>query len=156
MDAYQPEGVTMLTVDSIFMMPHLGVLSEHLYEAAKQVFERDCIVKVGNCISPVGQGKEGELCVTIKGDGIDEAINLGDIKVIPCPEGEFRSVEISPAKNFDVGSGKGKSRTEKLEGGTVGIIVDARGRPFGIELNTPNRIQKLRSWLSAFGLPLPT
>jgi uncharacterized protein (TIGR01319 family) len=26
MDAYQPEGITMLTVDSIFMMPHLGVL----------------------------------------------------------------------------------------------------------------------------------
>ncbi|HCM73254.1 MAG TPA: methylaspartate mutase, partial [Armatimonadetes bacterium] len=25
MDAYEPEGITMLTVDSIFMMPHLGV-----------------------------------------------------------------------------------------------------------------------------------
>src|SRR5690606_41089022 len=37
MDAYQPEGITMLTVDSIFMMPHLGVLSEHFFEAAKQV-----------------------------------------------------------------------------------------------------------------------
>ena len=27
MDAYQPEGVTMLAMDSIFMMPQLGVLS---------------------------------------------------------------------------------------------------------------------------------
>ena len=27
LDAYQPEGVTMLAVDSIFMMPQLGVLS---------------------------------------------------------------------------------------------------------------------------------
>ncbi|MCC6351974.1 MAG: glutamate mutase L, partial [Fimbriimonadaceae bacterium] len=44
MDAYQPEGVTMLTVDSIFMMPHLGVLSEHFYDAARQVFEFDCLV----------------------------------------------------------------------------------------------------------------
>ncbi len=45
MDAYQPEGVTDLTVDSIFMMPHLGVLSEHFYEAARQVFEKGCIVR---------------------------------------------------------------------------------------------------------------
>ncbi len=60
MDAYQPEGITMLTVDSIFMMPHLGVLSEHLYEAAREVFERDCIVKVRHCIAPVGVAKDGE------------------------------------------------------------------------------------------------
>jgi hypothetical protein len=155
MDAYQPEGITMLTVDSIFMMPHLGVLSEHHYEAAKQVFERDCIVKCGHCIAPVGTGKEGEAMVTISGDGINETVNVGDIKIIPCGVGEFKNVTIAPTKNFDIGEGKGKSRTAKLEGGTVGIIVDARGRPFNLELNTPNRIQKLRSWLDAFGLPLP-
>ncbi|AIE87418.1 glutamate mutase L [Fimbriimonas ginsengisoli] len=155
MDAYQPEGVTMLTVDSIFMMPHLGVLSEHLYEAAKQVFERDCIVKCGHCVAPVGAGKEGEPMVTITGDGINETANVGDLKVIPCGVGEFKNVTITPTKNFDVGEGKGKARTARLEGGTVGIIIDARGRPFSVDLSTPNRVQKLRSWLQAFGLPLP-
>lgn len=155
MDAYQPEGITMLTVDSIFMMPHLGVLSEHHYEAAKEVFERDCIVKVGHCISPVGIGKDGEPCVTVKGDGINEAIAFGQIKVIPCATGEFKNVTVEPAKNFDVGAGKGKPVTAKLEGGTVGIIVDTRGRPFNIDLNTPGRVEKLRSYLQALNLPLP-
>src|SRR4029078_1641026 len=65
LDAYEPEGVTMITVDSIFMMPHLGVLSEHYYEAAKQVFEHDCIVKAGHCISPTGVCKPGETAVTV-------------------------------------------------------------------------------------------
>jgi uncharacterized protein (TIGR01319 family) len=155
MDAYQPEGVTMLTVDSIFMMPHLGVLSEHLYEAAKEVFERDCIVKCGHCISPVGVAKEGEPCVTLSGDGVNQSIPFGQIVVIPCGVGEFKTLEISPAKAFDVGAGKGRPLSAKLEGGTVGIIVDTRGRPFTVDLNAPNRIEKLRSYLTAFGLPLP-
>jgi uncharacterized protein (TIGR01319 family) len=155
MDAYQTEGITMMTVDSIFMMPHLGVLSEHLYDAAKQVFERDCIVKCGHCISPVGTGKEGEPMVSISGDGINETVSVGTIKVIPCGVDEFKQVTITPTKNFDVGEGKGKGVSARLEGGTVGIIVDGRGRPLTIDLGTPNRINKLREWLAAFGLPLP-
>jgi uncharacterized protein (TIGR01319 family) len=155
MDAYQPEGVTMLTVDSIFMMPHLGVLSEHLYEAAKEVFERDCIVKCGHCIAPIGTGKEGELAVHVRGDGLDEKVNFGEIKILKAGTGEFKKVEIMPGKTFDVGAGKGRSVHATVEGGTVGIIIDARGRPFTVDLNDPNRIAKLKSYLSAFGLPLP-
>ena len=155
MDAYQPEGVTMLTVDSIFMMPHLGVLSEHLYEAAKEVFERDCIVKCGHCIAPVGTAKEGDPCVTISGQGVNLSVPVGQIQIIPCEVGEYKTLEITPAKTFDVGAGKGKPLTAKLEGGTVGIIVDTRGRPFTVELGSPNRINKMRSYLTAFGLPLP-
>lgn len=155
MDAYQPEGITMLTVDSIFMMPHLGVLSEHFYEAARQVFEYDCIVKCGHCISPVGTGKEGEPCVTVKGQGVNETVPFGSIKVIPLGRGEYMDLSIEPAKGFDVGAGRGRSVSQKLEGGTVGIIIDARGRPFSVDLATPNRVAKLRAWLSAFGLPLP-
>lgn len=156
MDAYQPEGITMLTVDSIFMMPHLGVLSEHLYEAAKQVFEYDCIVKCGHCISPTGLGKPGEIAVTVTGDGVSEAVPFGSIKVIPCGRHEFKTLTIEPGKTFDVGAGKGKAITQaKLEGGTVGIIIDARGRPFSLPAELDARVNKLREWLGAMGLPLP-
>lgn len=155
LDAYQPEGLTMLTVDSIFMMPHLGVLSEHVYEAAKQVFEFDCIVKCGHAICPVGVGKEGEPVVTVKGDGVNVTVNYGQIVVIPCGRNEFKELTIEPTKNFDAGFGKGKSGSAKLEGGTVGIMIDARGRPFNLATDSKARIQNLRSWLQAFNLPLP-
>lgn len=171
MDSYQPEGITMLTVDSIFMMPHLGVLSEHLYDAAREVFERDCIVRCGTCVAPVGQGKEGEPCVTVAFTGGSQApvsVPFGDVKVVPLPE-EVQELVVTPAKGFDVGAGKGnpvtvrrfdaskgkRNQTTNLIGGTVGLMIDARGRPFNIELNTPNRVQKLRQWLEAMGLPLP-
>lgn len=154
-DAYQPEGITMMTVDSIFMMPHLGVLSEHVYEAAKQVFEYDCIVTCGHMIAPVGQAKPGELVVTIKGDGINEKINYGEMHVIPCKRHEYKQLTIEPSRNFDVGAGKGKAVEKKLEGGLVGIMIDARGRPFQLPSEDSARITALRNWLSAFGLPLP-
>ncbi|MFM9872789.1 MAG: glutamate mutase L [Fimbriimonadaceae bacterium] len=155
MDAYQPEGVTMLTVDSIFMMPHLGVLSEHFFEAAKQVFDYDCIVKCGHCISPVGTGKEGDPMVTVVGDGINESISVGQIKVIPLGRHEFKNVTITPTKNFDVGAGKGNKLDYKLEGGTVGVVIDGRGRPLVLPEDNAPRIAKLREWLEAMGLPLP-
>jgi hypothetical protein len=158
MDAYQPEGITMLTVDSIFMMPHLGVLSEHLYDAAKEVFERDCIVRVGTCIAPVGLGKDGEHCVRVHGSGIDESVPYGEIKVVPYTYSMGDSITVEPGRNFDVGAGKGKpvtvtrfdsargnrNQTTNLVEGTVGLIIDARGRQMNI-----------RSYLAAFGLPVP-
>lgn len=169
MDAYQPEGITMLTVDSIFMMPHLGVLSQHLYEAAKEVFERDCIVRIGTCIAPVGTGKDGDACVRVHGSGIDVSVPFGEIKVVEYKDSMGDTITVEPAKGFDVGAGPGKpvtvkkfdqsrghrDQTTNLIEGTVGLIIDTRGRPFNIALDMPNRVEKLRKWLGAFGLPMP-
>lgn len=169
MDAYQPEGITMLTVDSIFMMPHLGVLSEHVYDAAREVFERDCIVRIGTCIAPVGIAKDGEPCVTVKGNGLDVSVPFGEIRVVEIDVEKTPELTVEPAKNFDVGEGKGKpvtvrkfdtskgnrNQTTNLIDGQVGLIIDTRGRPFNIDLNTPGRVEKLRKYLSAMGLPLP-
>jgi hypothetical protein len=148
-------------------MPHLGVLSVHHYEAAREVFERDCIVRIGTCIAPIGSGKDGEPCVRVIGDGFDETVPFGVIRVLPYKgDGD---VTIEPSRNFDVGAGKGKplvaksfdknrgnrdKTTNMVEGG-VGLIVDARGRPFNVEFNAPGRVGKLRSYLEALGLPLP-
>lgn len=167
MDAYQPEGITMLTVDSIFMMPHLGVLSEHFYEAAKQVFERDCIVKVGTCIAPSGQGKEGEPCVTITGSGLSVSANVGELKIVPYDPQQTHELTVNPAKGFDVGAGKGRPMTitafsgskgegsVRLSDSQLGLIIDARGRPLMLPTDNALRIKKLREWLTAMGLPVP-
>jgi len=40
-DAFQPEGVTTLAKDSIFMMPHLGVLAQVHPQASMEVFEQE-------------------------------------------------------------------------------------------------------------------
>lgn len=155
MDAYQPEGVTMLAVDSIFMMPQLGVLSTVHPEAAAQVFDRDCLIRLGSCVAPVGQGKEGEPCLTIEFNGKSETFRYGELRVLPLGVGETIEATLKPARGFDVGAGKGKPVEATLEGGVVGIVVDTRGRPLQLPQDNTQRRQKLIEWMSALGLPKP-
>ncbi|MDO8684701.1 MAG: glutamate mutase L [Armatimonadota bacterium] len=152
LDAYQPQGVTMLAVDSIFMMPQLGVLSTELPDAAAQVFERDCLIKLGPAIAPVGTGKEGDLCCSVKiGEKRIDA-KFGTITVVPLPVDAREEIVITPTRKFDVGEGPGKSLTTTVEGGVVGLIIDARGRPLALPSDENNRIAKLSEWHKAFGL----
>lgn len=152
LDAYQPEGVTMLAKDSIFMMPQLGVLSTVHAEAAAQVFERDCLIKFGHVISPVGTARPGGAVCTITLDGKERQVNYGTLSVVPLGLGETKEITIRPARGFDVGAGRGKQVTTTVEGGTVGLIIDARGRPMTLPAEKKQRIAKLQEWHEALGL----
>jgi uncharacterized protein (TIGR01319 family) len=156
-DAFLPEGVTRLAVDSIFMMPHLGVLTTVHSEAAYEVFEKDCLVKLGTCIAPVGEGRVGNKCVSLKFNHPQEGeveveVPYGNIQLIPLPPGTVKAV-IKPTKGFDVGAGKGKDLTCVLEGGVVGLIIDCRGRqPFIIPKETQARIEFLQKTIQALNV----
>ena len=153
LDAYQPEGVTMLAVDSIFMMPQLGILSEVMPEAALQVFNRDCLIKLGTAICLVGVCKEGQVACSITFKGETHEMVFGSIKVLPLGVGEKAQVEINPTRGFDAGAGKGRPHSVEVEGGVVGLIIDARGRPLNLPAEDSARVGKLKQWLEAFGLP---
>jgi uncharacterized protein (TIGR01319 family) len=158
-DAFLPEGVTRLAVDSIFMMPHLGVLTEVHPEAAYEVFEKDCLVPLGTCVAPVGEGKPGQRCMSVKitmpGDKVEElSLNFGEMKLIPLGVGERAQAEISPERSFDCGLGKGKKLEQvTLAGGMVGIILDGRGRrPFALPEDKKTRIEALSRWAKALSI----
>jgi hypothetical protein len=120
------------------MMPHLGVLSTINEKAATEVFEKDCLIYLGPCISLTNSGKHGSHCldyVITYSDGkkTTDSLSLGEIKVFELKEGEKADVEISPSKKFDLGEGKGKKITKEVSGGVVGIVIDARGRPLDLD-----------------------
>lgn len=155
LDAYQPEGVTELAVDSIFMMPQLGVLSTVLPEAATQVFDRDCLIRLGTVVAPVGGVKEGETLATVRIDGQTIPMRFGTIQVLPLAEGEQKEIEITPARGVNMGAGRGRPLVRQVRGGVAGLILDGRGRPLSLPDDPDTRIAKQREWLSAFGLPAP-
>jgi hypothetical protein len=146
-DAWLPEGITEIAVDSIFMMPHLGVLATVHEKAAMEVFEKDCLVRLGSCIAPVGTGKDGSPCVCVKIGDTEKKVNFGDIAVLPLEE--KAEAEITPERGFDVGEGRGKKVIQEIKGGEVGIIIDARGRPFKLPESKKERISKLGKWFDA-------
>jgi len=155
-DGFQVEGITRLAQDSVFMMPHLGVLSTVQPEAALEIFEKDCLVRLGTCIAPRGsidpmrEGAVMSVKITMPdGTEMEEEMLSGTIKAIPLGEHQTADVEIKPARGFDVGAGPGHSLMESVEGGVVGIILDARGRPVHIPEDEDARIEKLTGWFRA-------
>lgn len=131
-DAFVPEGITRLAKDSIFMMPHLGVLASVHPQAALEVFERDCLIYLGTCIAPVGTGQPGQpICRYQFSGGLQERgeLKFGELRRLPLADGVRTEVTLEPRRGFDVGAGPGKPLTAAVHGGTVGIILDGRGRP---------------------------
>ena len=154
-DAFLPEGLTHLAVDSIFMAPQLGVLSSVHEEAAAQVFERDCLVRLGAVLAPIGSGKPGQSCLTVElaapGQPVQNLrVRFGDMVLLPLPANGTARLTAAPERGFDVGLGKGRVLTADVLGGVVGLIVDARGRqPFELPSDASTRIDRLRQWNAA-------
>ncbi len=155
MDAFQPEGVTKLAQDSVFMMPHLGVLSTVHPQAAMEIFEKDCLVRLGTCIAPKGQIDESESPIATveltmpSGENSIEEIKQGEIKRIALEEGQLAEAKIKPRSNMDVGAGLGKELDTKIEGGVVGIVLDGRGRPIALSEDHIARKRQLIKWFRA-------
>jgi uncharacterized protein (TIGR01319 family) len=156
-DAFQVEGVTEIAVDSIFMMPHLGVLSTVHPAAATEVFEKDCLVRLGTCVAPVGTTKHGPL-VTIEmrkpGGAVEtERLNAGDLRHLSLGVGEEVKATLTPARHVDVGAGPGEKLERTLRGGVVGLVFDARGRrPMTIPVERAKRVAANTTWTGAMDL----
>ena len=146
-DSFLPEGVTELAVDSIFMMPQLGVLSEVHLEAALEVFNKDCLIRLGTCISPIGILKNNNLfdyTIKNKNSEIVGTLKKGELLLHKLPY-ELFNLEIKPYKGIDIGNGPGVLLEQKIYGGEVGIFLDGRDRPIKFE-NEEYRIQKIKEW----------
>ena len=154
-DAFEPEGCTDLAKDSIFMMPHLGVLSAVHPEAAAQVFERDCLVYLGTCIAAKGLGKLGKPCFswTLSGDvNASGTCNFGDLEYIDMAPDQTATILCEPARGFDLGAGNGKKVSHEVRGGTVGLIIDGRGRPLGLPEDRQQCQMSMKTWVENMAL----
>ena len=153
-DAFQPEGITHLAVDSIFMMPQLGVLAQVNPEAATHVFERDCLIHLGTTVVPVGVAKDGDECLTVQISGggmspVDENIPFGELRRYLLPSGEKATLKLQPTRRFDLGAGNGSAVEAEVTGGIVGLVIDTRGRPLEIPPDAAQRVAHLTKWQTA-------
>src|SRR5881296_2156256 len=157
-DAYEPLGFTELAVDSIFMMPHLGVLSTVNEQAATDVFVRDCLIHLGTCVAPIGQGARGERCadyVIAFPSGREPArgtLAFGEVRLFPLAVGEAATVAMTPVRSVDLGAGKGVPIERRARGGVVGVMLDGRGRPLQLSTQPEERVRALKYWHAALKL----
>ena len=160
-DSFMPEGVTQLAVDSIFMMPQLGVLAhvdkeefkDESRKAALEVFHKDCLIRLGTCINPVGRSKPGDIVLDAEltmpdGTILEQELIKDKIVRIEVPYEPVKAI-LRPGKNMDIGAGPGQEIATDIYGGTVGLIFDGRDRPISIPSDPLKRLEALRSWSSA-------
>jgi hypothetical protein len=151
-DAFEPEGITRIAVDSIFMMPHLGVLAQVHPQAAEEVFDRDCLIHLGTCVSPRGQVKPGSTCfeykLTTGGATRRGSVPAGEVIIEPLGPGETAELTVEPARSVDLGAGRGRAVETKVHGGVVGVALDGRARPLVIP--DVRRSEVVARWASAF------
>ena len=160
-DSFMPEGVTQLAVDSIFMMPQLGVLAhvdkeefkDESRKAALEVFHKDCLIRLGTCINPVGRSKPGDIVLNAEltmpdGTILEQELFKDKIVRIEVPYEPVKAI-LRPGKNMDIGAGPGQEIATDIYGGTVGLIFDGRDRPISIPSDPLKRLEALRSWSSA-------
>jgi uncharacterized protein (TIGR01319 family) len=158
-DAFAVEGVTELAVDSIFMMPHLGVLSTVHPAAATEVFEKDCLVRLGTCVAPVEVKHvrtEHLLDVELTMPGGESrrlSLQKGELHGLDLGPGEEIRAVLQPHRHVDVGAGPGEKVERTLRGGTSGLVFDGRGRrPMPIPTERAARVAAAHRWAKALDL----
>ena len=156
-DAYEPLGFTMLSVDSIFMMPHLGVLSTINENAATDVFVRDCMVYLGTCVAPIGRLKDGERLAEYEltfpdGRVVKDQLKMGEVRLFPLGLNQKARLAMQPVKTVNLGQGMGTPVSREVQGGVVGLLLDGRGRPLQLPADEPARVAALTKWFESVDL----
>ena len=160
-DSFMPEGITQLAVDSIFMMPQLGVLAnvekdnlkEEARKAALEVFHKDCLIRLGTCLAPVGNVKNGTIVLKVtltlsNGEVIEKDLMKNQLFRIKLDYEPIKA-ELLPHKKMNIGAGIGEPISTTIFGGLVGIILDGRDRPITIPNKTEERLKNLEEWSDA-------
>lgn len=157
LDALQPVGVTGLALDKLRLAAPLAATAMISSVAAAQVLERDALLNLGTVVAPIGVSREGDIALTFKidyedGRTLQVEVPFGSLEVIPLPTDQTATLELRPSRHFDVGLGtKGQAGMTKVEGGIIGIIIDARGRPLPTADNPEIQRQKMQRWLWDMG-----
>jgi hypothetical protein len=156
-DSFMPEGVTRLAVDSIFMMPQLGVLTEVQPKAATEVFEKDCLIHLGTCIAPSGTSKKPgpvmKYTIELPDGTVSGTLNHLEMKLFKLglqDNGLPKTCKATfePERGYNCGAGNGVKIEKEIHGGVVGIILDGRGRPFDLsQLSEQERVSYLNKWM---------
>ncbi len=160
LDGFELQGLTLLAVDSVFMMPHLGILATIHPEAAQEIFLKDCLIKIAHAIVPIYPHRltvGSEIArVTVINEGSNcksVTIRSGELDLLQLDAGSEVLIRIEPLhRTVNVGVGAGEVLEKTIEIGQVGLLLDGRNRPLNFAPNAPERIIKQKEIMKKLGL----
>ncbi|MBI4671357.1 MAG: glutamate mutase L [Chloroflexi bacterium] len=160
LDALDVRGIFSIAADSVGLAPAMGAVAIVNPEAAAQALESDCLVTWGTAFVPEISARSGEPVVLnvqvlpARGGRLEADVKFGSLELIPLGEGEKANVEIrggrgvSWGKSAGISGGvKGNEFKREVQGGAVGLLVDARGRPVPLPDHTERQRDKVQEWM---------
>lgn len=139
-DGLEPAGVTLLFYDRGFLFPYAGALASLSAKDAREILFGDALVPLGTVVSARSRSERRRAA---PGRPVFEAVLAppgesprrvevawGELRILPLPSSCRARLDLEPASpEVDVGGGPGELWSGMAEGGVVGLILDARGRP---------------------------
>ena len=159
LEGFGLQGFTQIAVDSIFMMPHLGVLASVHPEAAREIFLNDCLVNVAHTVVPLFPRKRpaGARLAEVSVNGtLAATIHAGAVGRIDLEPGAATRMTVKPVRgDIDVGAGAGVTLEREFHAGLCGVLLDGRNRPLQAAPTAEEQVAARRAVMAELGLSEP-
>ena len=157
LDGLQPVGTATLGLDTNHLAPALGAAAAINPILTVQVLDAGTFQYLGSVISPIGGSPVGTSILRVKlqregGDDTSLEVKQGSLEVLPLQSGKTATLHLQPLHRYDVGmGGPGRGGRLTVHGGSLGVIIDARGRPLQLPADVGRRRDLYRKWLWTLG-----
>jgi len=157
LDGIQPSGITTFVLDENHLLPALGAAADLNPVLSVQVLESHHFVPLATVITAAHRvAKMGTpiLRLRIETDSGEKGkveLKTGQLRVVRLRPGQTAKVEIQPLRGSDAGFGPGRRGSAVLNGSTLGLVLDGRGRPIILPKEAEKRRALHRQWLEALG-----
>ncbi len=156
LDTIQPIGLTHFMLDRNNLLSILGAAAEHNSLLATQALFSGAFQELGTVVSVAGGGGYGApiLRARLKTEDGNETpleVKSGSLGALPLESGRSAQLSLQPLRRADVGFGPGRGKTVRVEGGALGVVFDARGRPLPFAPDLQRRRELMNKWLWTLG-----
>jgi hypothetical protein len=157
LNALQPTGVTTIALDRNNLAPALGAAADINPLLTVQSLDASNFHNLCTVISPIGSAPHGTPVLRVRvtyadGSQTNLEVKHGALETIPLPVGQTAELHLQPLHRFDVGmGGPGHSGSVKVIGGSLGVVIDARGRPLRLPGDPARRSDMHKKWVWTLG-----
>jgi len=156
LDALQPVGITSIILDQNNLLPLLGAAAESNYLLPVQVLESGAFMSLGTVVSVISSAAYGTPVLQARltyedGSAAQAEVKFGGLEILPLGMGQTARLTLQPLNRSDIGNGPGRKNTVRVAGGTMGVVIDARGRPLVLHEDPVRRRELFKKWFWSVG-----
>jgi len=151
LDGVRPIGVTQLAVDAAAVLGPLGSLPDDEIREGLSLLGEDLLVPLGTAVvCRGGDAGRAAMRVTVHRSGWPTQapfeVRTGQLHVVPLARGQEAEIIIEPLDGVSLGPRDSPRVEAKVMGGSIGLILDARGVPIPLPKRGDDRREVLAGW----------